>query len=325
MPEQAVLANAAAAAAEEELRLLVELRDQHAAVLAAHEERAQASRTGLVQLEYERREALVAGRDAQQFRPRMASARADAADSEDAAGLVRGRLTEIEAQIARIEAGRDAVTAVAELDAAAGAGLALAGQAAAVLRGAAEAVSAAAGSVVGYRRDVAAAQERIRSAWQSAAAAALAAGRRGVPMPVLPDTALPALVPGMPDTGVGALTAAWEQAGVVASGGSQFSTATPLTVAGQLAAAGGVYDRLADREAALPAEQERARALAGHRQRELADLQARQAAGPGVVNLPRGALPSAAVSLDNGVPIRPDLVPSRPGDHPGAYMPWLDW
>jgi len=303
-----------------ELARLRELREAQAEAVRTFAERAAAQRLAVEQLDAERLAAIDEGRDAAPLRPRMRDARADLEDSEVSAALAHQRLRATDAEITRIGAERDAAAAEAQLEAAVAEGMALAAGGGAVLRSASDAVAAAAASLVAFRRDVAAAQDRIRSAWQ----AATAAGRAGAAMPVLPDAALPAPVPGMTDAGLEALAAAWAQAGIVAAGGSQFSTATPLTVAGQLARSGGAYGRLAAAEAARPAEEARARRLAAHRAAELAQLMARQAAGPGVVNLPPGARPLAAVGLDNGRPVPPDPPLLRPGDHPAEYMPWLN-
>ncbi len=87
-------------------------------IAGVHEERAQASRSAVMELEAERLAALEAGRDAAPLRPRIASACADADDSATAAQMVRGRVAVIDERIAEIKGCRELAVLRAELAAA---------------------------------------------------------------------------------------------------------------------------------------------------------------------------------------------------------------
>lgn len=90
-----------------ELARLASDRDQLAETVATYEARAEASRSAVAGLEAERIQALAEGRDAQALRSRRRDAEDDARDSDDAAGIVRGRLAEVDRQIAAVTARMD--------------------------------------------------------------------------------------------------------------------------------------------------------------------------------------------------------------------------
>jgi Homeodomain-like domain len=92
---------------EDEIAALRKERGEVAAAVATYEERAQESRTAIVQLEADRREVLAAGHDAAPLRPRLRDAADDLKDSEEAAALARGYLLELDGRLAAIE-GRQA-------------------------------------------------------------------------------------------------------------------------------------------------------------------------------------------------------------------------
>lgn len=101
-----------------ELAELETQRAELARITELHEDRAEASRTAVTQLELERHEALAAGRDAAPLRGRIRDASDDAADSETAAQLTRERLAPVEARIAELNARQALDTMRADLAAA---------------------------------------------------------------------------------------------------------------------------------------------------------------------------------------------------------------
>lgn len=105
-------------AGDERLAQLRSDREEIAAEVAKHEDRAAASRSAVAQLEAERIEALAAGRDAQPLRTRRRDAEDDAADSADAAGLARARLARADQEIAVVVARQELAALRGELAAA---------------------------------------------------------------------------------------------------------------------------------------------------------------------------------------------------------------
>ncbi len=94
----------ASAARADALRDLGDRRTALEEKLDNHQKRALASQQAIARLDAQRMELLAAGQDAAPLRPRRADAEADLADSQTAAQLVGGQITEIDQQAAVVAA-----------------------------------------------------------------------------------------------------------------------------------------------------------------------------------------------------------------------------
>ena len=86
-----------------ELEKLTGQREELVAEVAKHEGRAEACRLALVQIEAERSQRLAEDIDAQDLRPRLRDAADDQRDELEKAGLVRGRLAQVDAAIVAVQ------------------------------------------------------------------------------------------------------------------------------------------------------------------------------------------------------------------------------
>jgi hypothetical protein len=175
---------------------LAELRQLHDSitdVVTTYEDRAQASRSALAELEAERLDMLARGLDAQPLRQRRRDAEDDLADSEKAAELVREQLAIPEQQIAETTASRELVGRRAELAAAVAARDAVYARSADRQRAAVAAVWAAAQDFATVPADEQAADVAVAS---ELSVAASLCPQLGEPVPVVATAALSRL-PGL--------------------------------------------------------------------------------------------------------------------------------
>lgn len=178
---------------EDEARLLALTgrREELAGTVAVCEERAAASRQAAARLDAERIEALAAGRDAQDLRPRRQNAEDDARDSDDMAVLMRQKLEAVDQEIGGICARRELARLRGELAAAESRRAVVCAGIGDRVRAAVAAVAEAAREVVAARADERAAGEAVSQLGQAVTAGALVLGEPGPDLAATPESTWP--------------------------------------------------------------------------------------------------------------------------------------